>query len=261
MATASRRDRSSPTLRMWCTVPRGTQTISSFLARKTMSPVSSHSRVPARTTHHSSNSRCQCGRLPPPGGLAMRVTSCRSSAMIRFDHGGGPIVATRSATRVWSRLGQELLAAVGGRGPSASAPMTIETAVSPEAMSDRPSPSVPERWIDAVEAPEQPRPHEATTAAGRPLRALQARVGIVEDFLGHGNQLAATRLRAHLDRARGLEVVHGHEGLGDGLAHGEKTVIAEDQGGLVAEIRHQTRLLVVTQGRALEVVIGEAGQH
>src|SRR5262249_51609912 len=163
----------------------------------------------------------------------MRVTSCRSSAMIRFDHGGGPIVATRSATHVWSRLGHELLAVVGGRGPSASAPMTIETAGSPGVMSSRPRRSVSERWIDAVEAPEQPRPHEGTTATGRPLRLLQARGGIVEDFLGHGNQLAAARLRAYLDRARGLEVVHGHEGLGHRLAHGEKTVIAEDQGSFV----------------------------
>src|SRR2546430_11575242 len=50
----------------------------------------------------SSNSRCQCGRLPPAGGLAISVTSCRSSAMMRLDHGGLPIWATTPATRVRS---------------------------------------------------------------------------------------------------------------------------------------------------------------
>ena len=74
--------------RMWCTVPRGTHTMSSLAASTTTPPVSSHCRRPPSTTHHSSNSRCQCGRLPPPGGEAMRVTRLRSSAMIRLDQGG-----------------------------------------------------------------------------------------------------------------------------------------------------------------------------
>src|SRR5262249_57590396 len=108
-------------------------------------------------------------------------------AVSRRERGGGPRVAIGPATHVWRRLGHELLAVAGGRGPAASAPMTIETAVSPGVMSSRPRRSVSERWIDAVEAPEQPRPHEGTTATGRPLRLLQARGGIVEDFLGHGN--------------------------------------------------------------------------
>ena len=107
-------------------VPRGTQTMSSLFARTTTPPVSSHSRRPASTTHHSSNSRCQCGRLPPPGGLAISVTSWRSSAMIRLDHGGAPIWPTTSATRVCGTLGQAALAAAGGVGPLARRSMAME---------------------------------------------------------------------------------------------------------------------------------------
>src|SRR2546427_6988386 len=59
------------------------------------------------------------GRLPPPGRFAIKVTSCRSSWMTRRDHGGGPILATRSATRVRSVLGPSALAARGGVGPVA----------------------------------------------------------------------------------------------------------------------------------------------
>ena len=77
------------------------------------------------TTHHSSKSRCQWGRLPPPGGLAIRVTRWRSSAMIRFDQGPGPIWRTTSATRVCRTLGQTWLAAVGGVGPVARWLMTM----------------------------------------------------------------------------------------------------------------------------------------
>src|SRR5262249_18892214 len=45
--------------------------------------------------------------------------------MIRFDHGGGPIRATTSATCVCSTLGHVDLAVVGGRGPGARDVMTI----------------------------------------------------------------------------------------------------------------------------------------
>jgi hypothetical protein len=38
--------------------------------------------------------------LPPPGGFAISVTSCRSSAMIRFDQGGVPICWTIFPIRV-----------------------------------------------------------------------------------------------------------------------------------------------------------------
>src|SRR5215470_11062522 len=119
MATARRSEFSVPTVLMWCTVPRGTQTMSSFFAPKRMPPVSSHVNSPARTTHHSSKSACQCGRLPPPGRLQISVTSWRSSWMTRRDQGGGPILATRSATRVRSVLGPSGFAARGGVGPVA----------------------------------------------------------------------------------------------------------------------------------------------
>src|SRR4029450_13531673 len=125
MATASRSEFSVPTVLMWCTVPRGTQTMSSLRASTRMPPVSSHVNSPARTTHHSSKSACQCGRLPPPGRLAMSVTSWRSSWMTRRDHGGGPILATRSATRVRSALGPSGLAARGGVGPVAKCAMVM----------------------------------------------------------------------------------------------------------------------------------------
>src|ERR671919_335648 len=125
MATARRSGSSSPTLRMWRTAPRGTQTMSSLPARTTTPPVSSHSRRPARTTHHSSNSRCQCGRLPPPGALAISVTRLRSSAIIRLDQGGGPICVVTSAIRVCRTLGQVELAAEGGVGPEARRSITM----------------------------------------------------------------------------------------------------------------------------------------
>src|SRR5882724_3945390 len=125
MATARRSEFSVPTVLMWCTVPRGTQTMSSLRASTTMPPVSSHVNSPARTTHHSSKSACQCGRLPPPGRLAISVTSWRSSWMTRRDHGGGPILATRSATRVRSVLGPSGLAARGGVGPVAKCGMVM----------------------------------------------------------------------------------------------------------------------------------------
>src|SRR5215831_11662096 len=57
----------------------------------------------------------------------MSVTSCRSSAMMRLDHGGGPICSTTSATRVRSALGATALATVGGVGPVAWRLMTMLT--------------------------------------------------------------------------------------------------------------------------------------
>jgi hypothetical protein len=57
--------------------------------------------------------------VPPPGRLAIKVTRLRSSWMTRRDQGGGPIFATRSATRVRSMLGPSALAARGGVGPVA----------------------------------------------------------------------------------------------------------------------------------------------
>src|SRR4030095_13899801 len=125
MATARRSEFSVPTVLIWCTVPRGTQTMSSLRASTTMPPVSSQVNSPARTTHHSSKSACQCGRLPPPGRLQISVTSWRSSWMTRRDQGGGPILATRSATRVRSVLGPSGLAARGGVGPVAKCGMVI----------------------------------------------------------------------------------------------------------------------------------------
>src|SRR5436309_3854845 len=150
---------------MWCTVPRGTHTMSSFLPCTTVPPVSSHSSVPASTTHHSSNSRCQWGRFPPPGALAMRVTRLRSSAMMRFDHGAGPIFSTRSPTRVWRTLGQVELAAVGGHGPSAS--LLIEMENDDSVMGIDPPPD----WVGSLSCREYSRRYDFFRArfAGRPL--------------------------------------------------------------------------------------------
>src|SRR5215216_4352173 len=118
IATAKRSVISSPTARMWWTVPLGTQTMSSFCARTTVPPVSSHSSWPAITTHHSSKSRCQCGRLPLPGVVAIRVTMLRSSSITRADHGAGPRCATISAILVCSTFGQLAFMTRGAIGPS-----------------------------------------------------------------------------------------------------------------------------------------------
>src|SRR5882672_10719493 len=102
---------------MWCTVPRGTHTISSLPASITVPPVSSHFSRPAMMTHHSSKSLCQCGRLPVPGGLAINVTRLRSSAISRTDQGGGPDLATTSAMRMCRLFGQVGFITRGGIGP------------------------------------------------------------------------------------------------------------------------------------------------
>src|SRR5438105_7155818 len=117
MATAIRSDSSSPTFLMWWTVPRGTHTRSSLVASITVPPVSSHCRRPARMTHHSSKSLCQCGRLPLPGPLAISVTRFLSSWSRRTDHGGGPIFSTTSPMRVCSMLGHDAFTTRGGMGP------------------------------------------------------------------------------------------------------------------------------------------------
>src|SRR2546426_10795710 len=97
--------------------------------------------------------------------------------------------------------------------------------------------SVLVRGVESLETAQEARPHARALA--------RARDGLVEDFLGHRDQLAAARLRAHLDRARGLEVVHRHPRVRDGLTDGEQTVVAQDERGLVAEVGYQPRLLVV----------------
>src|SRR6267142_5340915 len=51
--------------------------------------------------------------------------------------------------------------------------------------------------VDAVEPPEQPGPDRLTTAA----RLGRAGVGGIQDLFRHRDQLAATRLGAHLNRA------------------------------------------------------------
>src|SRR5438128_653969 len=156
---------------MWCTVPRGTHTMSSFLPCTTVPPVSPNSSVPASTTHHSSNSRCQWGRFPPPGALAMRVTRLRSSTMMRFDHGAGPIFSTRSPTRVWRTLGQVELAAVGGHGAAARWLMEIENGDSVVGIDP------PLDWSSPLTLPspqrgegylrKEPPPHPALSPEGR----------------------------------------------------------------------------------------------
>src|SRR4029450_10324261 len=138
MATASRSERSAPTVRIWCTVPRGTQTMSSLAASKPVPPVSSHSSRPPSTTHHSSKSRCQCGRLPVPDGLEINVTSWPAPALIRLAHGPGPSSATRWLTRVWRTLGQVAFAAVGGHGPAARCVMAMLGTDAPSGIRDSP---------------------------------------------------------------------------------------------------------------------------
>src|SRR5437867_2257729 len=81
------------------------------------------------------------------------------------------------------------------------------------------------RRIHALEPAQQPWPHARALAL--------ARDRLLEDVLGHRDQLAA-RLRAHLDRARRLEVVHGHPRVGHRLADRQQPVVPQDERGLVA---------------------------
>src|SRR5438046_1233184 len=89
------------------------------------------------------------------------------------------------------------------------------------------------RRIHALEPAQQPRPHARALAL--------ARDRLLEDVLGHRDQLAA-RLRAHLDRARRLEVVHGHPRVGHRLADRQQPVVPQDERGLVAEVGHEARI-------------------
>src|SRR5205807_8133541 len=108
------------------------------------------------------------------------------------------------------------------------------------------------RRVDPVEATEQSGPDQ--TASAHASRSGLSHLGIVagDDVLADGDELAAARLRAHLHGARGLQVVHREERIGDRLADGEKAVVAEDQVRVVAEVLDQARLLVVVERDALE---------
>src|SRR5262245_37070968 len=107
------------------------------------------------------------------------------------------------------------------------------------------------RGIDALEAPQQPGPRQPAAAALPALRRGDSLVAGLDDVLADWDQLAAAGLGAHLDRAARFQVIYRHEGVGDGLADGEETVIAEDQRRVLAEVVHEARLLVVVEGRAL----------
>src|SRR5438270_12798977 len=107
--------------------------------------------------------------------------------------------------------------------------------------------SVVVRGVESLEPAQESRPHARALA--------RARDGLVEDLLGYRDQLAA-RLRAYLDRARGLEVVHGHPRVGHRLADGQQPVISQDERGLVTEVGGGPWLLVVVGRGARATVIG-----
>jgi hypothetical protein len=154
---------------------RGTHTMSSLRASTTTSPVSSQRSSPAITTHHSSKSACQWGRLPPPGALAISVTSWRSSWMIRRDHGGGPMRPTTSAMRVRSALGPSTVAASGGVGPVARCAMLI-VVISNRSAIDRSPPRRRPRSVLPSRGARDTRPGAAPCDGGRtPRRPCTAR--------------------------------------------------------------------------------------
>src|SRR5262249_59596353 len=75
------------------------------------------------------------------------------------------------------------------------------------------------RRVALVQAPQQAGPYQAMLAAVAPPLLLHGRrVALVDHRLVDVDQLAAARLRAHLGRARELQVVHAHERLGHALA-------------------------------------------
>src|SRR4051812_40473709 len=72
--------------------------------------------------------------------------------------------------------------------------------------------SVAKAPIDPIELPQQARPREPATGLARDL--LRHHRGARDDLRIDGDQLAVGRLRADLDRARGLEQVHEEERVG-----------------------------------------------
>src|SRR6266508_6331494 len=115
--------------------------------------------------------------------------------------------------------------------------------------------SVSVRGVETVEPPQQAGPDQIAAATGRPILLHDLRIGALDDVLGHRDQLTAARLRAHLDGAGGLQIVHGDESLRDRVADGEETVIAQDERGLVAQVGDEARLFIIVERWHFAVVI------
>src|SRR5256885_2380012 len=120
-------------------------------------------------------------------------------------------------------------------------------------------PSVLVRRVYAVQAAQQAGPGQACALALGDLARLVDRIG--NDVLRDARELAAARLRQDLDAAGRLQRVHGQHGLGHVAAAGQQAVVAQDEEVAGAQVIDQARLLVVAQGHAFVVVVGQARQR
>src|SRR5947209_11310362 len=75
--------------------------------------------------------------------------------------------------------------------------------------------SGPVRRIDAIEAPEEPGPHQRSPAATGSGCRHDLGVRGLDDLLGNRNQFPSARLRTYLDRAGCFQVVHRDERFGE----------------------------------------------
>ena len=82
----------------------------------------------------------------------------------------------------------------------------------------------------------------------------------VDDARVHLGEFAAG-LRADLDLASGLKVVHQQESLRDGGAHGEQAVVAQHEVVGTAQVGLQARFFLVAQGYTFVAVVAQRGQY
>ncbi len=72
---------------------------------------------------------------------------------------------------------------------------------------------------------------------------------------------AAQHARPHLHRTGPLQEVHAQEGFCAGLANRQRAVIVQQHDVLGAEVPLKTRPLIVIEGDAFVIVIGEVGDY
>src|SRR5688572_3752175 len=119
--------------------------------------------------------------------------------------------------------------------------------------------SVSVAGIDAVEPAQERGPGDSAAERARDFAHRRPDAG--HDSRIDRDQLAAVRLRAHLDHAGCLEDIHEEKRVGYVLADGEQPVITQHQEAAIAEIAHQPWLLVLVECDSFVVVVGERGQH
>src|SRR5262249_39098599 len=115
--------------------------------------------------------------------------------------------------------------------------------------------SAPVARVDAVEQAQEGRPVGRAAAA---VVLLVLPGGLLADVRRDLDQVATRRFHPELDVGRLEQVLHQHERLAHGLAHGEQAVVVHDEGAVLAERGVDAGALVEILGDALIRVIAHA---